>query len=138
MAEQSNGVPGPRRSMLKSKIHRATVTHADVDYEGSLTLDADLLDAADILPNEEVHVWNVTRGTRLRTYAIVGERGSGVACVNGAAAHLARPGDLIIVATFAQLDDAAARVHRPRVVLVGPGNRVQQADATEVAGPARR
>src|SRR5205823_3680944 len=107
-----------RRSMLKSKIHRATVTHADVDYEGSLTLDADLLDAADILPFEEVHVWNVTRGTRFRTYAIVGERGSGVVCVNGAAAHLAQPGDLVIVATFAELDDVAARRHRPKVLLV--------------------
>src|SRR5713226_8423945 len=98
-----------RRSMLKSKIHRATVTHANVDYEGSLTLDADLLDAADILPFEEVHVWNVTRGTRLRTYAIVGERGSGVVCVNGAAAHLAEPGDVVIVATFAEMEDGEAR-----------------------------
>src|SRR5215470_12533545 len=95
---------GLRRSMLKSKIHRATVTHADVDYEGSLTLDADLLEAADILPFEEVHVWNVTRGTRFQTYAMVGERRSGVVCVNGAAAHLAVPGDLIIVATYAGLD----------------------------------
>src|SRR5947208_7811490 len=102
-----------RRSMLKSKIHRATVTHADVDYEGSLTLDAELLQAADILPHEEVHVWNVTRGTRLRTYAIAGERGSGVVCVNGAAAHLARPGDLVIVATFADFDDVSAHTHQP-------------------------
>ncbi|WP_410960377.1 aspartate 1-decarboxylase, partial [Salmonella sp. SAL4431] len=79
-------------------IQRATVTHADVDYEGSLALDADLLRAADILPFEEVHVWNVTRGTRLRTYAMNGEAGSGVVCVNGAAAHLAGPGDLVIIA----------------------------------------
>jgi aspartate 1-decarboxylase len=85
-----NGVALGRRSMLKSKLHRVTVTHADVNYEGSLTLDAHLLEAADILPFEEVHVWNVTRGTRLRTYAMVAEAGSGVACVNGAAAHLAR------------------------------------------------
>src|SRR5262245_7077420 len=76
-----------RRLMLKSKIHRLTVTHADLDYEGSLTLDAGLLEAADILPFEMVHVWNVTRGTRFQTYAIEGERGSGVACINGAAAH---------------------------------------------------
>src|SRR5215472_16217303 len=108
MAVSPNGVAPGRRTMLKSKIHRATVTHADVDYEGSLTLDASLLEAADILPFEEVHVWNVTRGTRLRTYAMSGEAGSGVACVNGAAAHLARPGDLIIVATYTQLEDAAA------------------------------
>jgi aspartate 1-decarboxylase len=130
-----NGAAPPRRSMLKSKIHRATVTHADVDYEGSLTLDAELLAAADILPYEEVHVWNVTRGTRLRTYALVGEAGSGVVCVNGAAAHLAKPGDLVIVATFAQMDDAAARTHRPRVVLVDGRNRVRRADAEEIAGP---
>ena len=129
---------GPRRSMLRSKIHRATVTHADVDYEGSLTLDAELLAAADILPYEEVHVWNVTRGTRLRTYALVGEAGSGVVCVNGAAAHLARPGDLIIVATYTQLDDAAARTHRPRIVLVDADNRIRTGAAEEIAGPKRR
>jgi aspartate 1-decarboxylase len=123
--------------MLKSKIHRARVTHADVDYEGSLTLDSSLLEAADILPHEKVHVWNVTRGTRLITYAIAGEPGSGVVCVNGAAAHLARPGDLIIVATFAQLNDAAARGHRPRVVFVDERNRITHA-AEEVAGPRRR
>jgi aspartate 1-decarboxylase len=124
--------------MLKSKIHRATVTHADVDYEGSLTLDATLLEAADILPFEEVHVWNVTRGTRLRTYAMTGEAGSGVVCVNGAAAHLARPGDLIIVATYTQLDDAAARTHRPRIVLVDADNRIRTAQVEEIAGPKRR
>src|SRR3954463_11210659 len=83
----------PRRSMLKSKLHRAVVTHADINYEGSLTLDRVLLEAADILPWEEVHVWNVTRGTRFRTYAMEGEAGSGVVCTNGAAAHLAGPGD---------------------------------------------
>lgn len=123
-----------RRSMLKSKIHRATVTHADLDYEGSLTLDADLLDAGDILSFEEVHVWNVTRGTRFRTYAILGERGSGVVCVNGAAAHLAQPGDLIIVASFVQLDDAEARRHQPRIVQVDERNRVRNMWA-EIAGP---
>src|SRR6185437_5723276 len=138
MVVSSNGAALGRRSMLKSKLHRATVTHADVDYEGSLTLDARLLEAADILPFEEVHVWNVTRGTRLRTYAMVGEAGSGIACVNGAAAHLARPGDLVIVATFTQLEDAAARAHRPRIVLVGPGNRIHESDSQEIAGPKRR
>ena len=127
-----------RRVMLKSKIHRARVTHADVNYEGSLTLDASLLEAADILPHEQVHVWNVTRGTRLTTYAIAGEPGSGVACVNGAAAHLARPGDVIIVATFAEIDDDAARSHRPRVVFVDENNRITHAAADEVPGPKRR
>jgi aspartate 1-decarboxylase len=127
-----------RRSMFKSKIHRATVTHADLDYEGSLTLDAGLLEAADIVPYEQVHVWNVTRGTRLTTYAIAGEPGSGIVCINGAAAHLARPGDLVIVATFTEMDDVAARTHRPRVVLVDGQNRVVQANVSEVAGPHRR
>jgi aspartate 1-decarboxylase len=124
--------------MLKSKIHRATVTHADVDYEGSVTLDADLLRAADILPFEEVHVWNVTRGTRLRTYAMEGPAGSGIVCINGAAAHLAHPGDLVIIATFTQVEEPAAREHRPRVVLVDEKNRVRETTVKEVAGPQRR
>jgi aspartate 1-decarboxylase len=127
-----------RRSMLKSKIHRLRVTDADVNYEGSLTLDAGLMEAADVLPHEEVHVWNVTRGTRLTTYAIAGESGSGVVCVNGAAAHLARPGDVVIVATFADFDDAAAHGHRPRVVFVDEKNRITRGAADEVPGPKRR
>jgi aspartate 1-decarboxylase len=127
-----------RRHMLKSKIHRARVTDADVNYEGSLTLDSSLLEAADILPHEQVHVWNVTRGTRLTTYAIAGEPGSGVVCVNGAAAHLTQPGDVIIVATFADFDDAAARSHRPRVVFVDERNHVRPHGGDEVAGPRRR
>ncbi len=138
MPAQINGTPGPIRSMLKSKIHRARVTQADLDYEGSLTLDLDLLEAADILPFEEVQVWNVTRGTRFRTYAMEGERGSGIVCVNGAAAHLASPDDLIIVATYTQMDDATSRLHRPRIVLVDNGNRIKRLDTTEIAGPARR
>jgi aspartate 1-decarboxylase len=138
MAAQLNGAPRMPRSMLKSKIHRATVTHAEVDYEGSLTLDPELLALADIIPYEEIHVWNVTRGSRLRTYAIAGQPGSNVVCVNGAAAHLAQPGDLIIIATFTQLEDEVARAHKPRVVLMDKNNRVCQVNATEVAGPARR
>jgi aspartate 1-decarboxylase len=138
MAAHPNGaLPPARRSMLKSKLHRATVTHADVDYEGSVTLDALLLEAADVLPYEEVHVWNVTRGTRLRTYAMVGEAGSGVVCINGAAAHLAKPGDKVIIAAFTEMDDSAARLHRPRIVLLGEGNRIVEAHATEVPGPTR-
>lgn len=113
-----------RRSMFKSKLHRLTVTQANQDYEGSLTLDAALLEAADILPYEQIHVWNITRGTRLTTYALAGEPGSGVVCINGAGAHLMHPGDLVIVATFTEMDDAAARVHQPRVVLVDPKNRL--------------
>lgn len=114
------------RSMFKSKIHRATVTEADVHYEGSLTVDADLLEAADILPYEEIHVWDITRGSRLRTYAIPAEPGSGRVCVNGAGAHLVQPGDLIIIATFTPMEDAAARAHRPRVVLVDSKNRIRK------------
>src|SRR3954471_3459290 len=115
-----------RRTMLKSKIHRATVTQADVNYEGSLTLDPHLLNAADILPFEEVHVWNVTRGTRFRTYAMEGDAGSGIVCINGAAAHLAGPGDLVIIATFTWLEDDEARRYQPRIVLLGAGNAISQ------------
>jgi aspartate 1-decarboxylase len=113
------------RFMFKSKIHRATVTQSDVDYEGSLTVDSNLLKAADILPYEEIHVWNISRGTRFRTYALPGEAGSGVVCVNGAGAHLVHVGDLVIVATFTEMDDTAARSHRPRVVLVDGKNRIR-------------
>jgi aspartate 1-decarboxylase len=126
------------RSLFKSKIHRARVTQADLDYEGSVTIDVDLMEAADILPHEEVHVWNVTRGTRLSTYAIEGERGSGVICINGAAAHLCKPGDVVIIATFASYAEADARTHRPRVVLVDDQNRARAKDVAEVPGPARR
>jgi aspartate 1-decarboxylase len=112
--------------MLKAKIHRATVTAAELHYEGSLTIDANLLEAADILPHEEIHVWNVTRGSRLTTYAIPGEPGSGVVCVNGAGAHLVQPGDLIIVATFAQVEDAELRDWKPRVIFVDEKNRVRK------------
>ena len=127
-----------RRTIFKSKIHRATVTHADLDYEGSVTLDADLMRAADILPYEQVAIWNVTRGSRLETYALEGAAGSGVVCVNGAAAHHNRPGDLVIVATFAEMEEAEARAHQPTVVLVDEQNRIKDAGAAEIAGPQRR
>jgi aspartate 1-decarboxylase len=127
-----------RRTLFKSKIHRATVTHADLDYEGSVSIDEDLLDAAGIWQYEAVHVWNITRGTRLQTYAIRGERGSGVICINGAAAHLNRPGDMVILATFAEMEESEARTHEPKVVLVDERNRVVGKDVAEIAGPARR
>jgi aspartate 1-decarboxylase len=126
-----------RRIMFKSKIHRATVTHADVDYEGSVSIDRNLMQAADILPYEKVAVWNVTRGSRLETYALEGEPGSGVICVNGAAAHLNRPGDLVILATFVDVDDAEAAQWRPTVVFVDAQNRIVSRDG-EVPGPHRR
>src|SRR5262245_40167217 len=114
-----------RRFMLKSKIHRATVTAADLHYEGSLTVDASLLEAADILPNEQIHVWDVTRGTRLVTYALPAPPGSGRICLHGAGAHLVHPGDLVIVAAFADMEEAEARAHRPRVILVDEKNRIR-------------
>jgi aspartate 1-decarboxylase len=94
--------------MLKSKIHRATVTQADLHYEGSVTIDQNLLNAADILPYEMVSIWNITNGNRFDTYALAGEPGSGVVCVNGAAARMVSPGDLIIIATFVAMDEAEA------------------------------
>src|SRR5688572_4262527 len=112
-----------RRHMMKSKIHRATVTDANLHYEGSLTIDADLLDAADILPHEPSHGWDGTNGARLVTYALAGKRGSGEVCVNGAGAHLIKPGDVVIIATYAEFDDAEAHSHEPIVVLIGEGNR---------------
>lgn len=121
------------RSFLRSKIHRATVTHADLHYEGSLSIDRSLMDAADIAEFEEVHVWNVTRGTRLATYAIEAEAGSGVICANGAAAHHIKPGDLVIIATFDWLDFPNERPD-PTVVFVDENNRRVDLRA-EVAGP---
>jgi aspartate 1-decarboxylase len=112
------------RTMFKSKIHRATVTQADLHYVGSVTIDADLLDAADLLPGELVHIVDVTNGARLETYVIEGERGSGVVGINGAAAHLVHPGDLVIIISYAQVTDAEARELRPRVVHVDAGNRI--------------
>jgi aspartate 1-decarboxylase len=130
-----------RRTIFKSKIHRATVTHADLHYEGSVTIDEDLMSAAGIWEYEAVHIWNITRGTRLQTYAVKGESGSGVICINGAAAHLNKPGDMVILATFAEMDEAEARAHEPKVVLVDGKNRPvvrDVGDAVEVPGPARR
>lgn len=125
-----------RRRMFASKIHRATVTVADVDYEGSVTIDADLLDTAGILEWEEVQIWDVTNGARLATYAIAGPRGSGVIGINGAAAHLIHPGDIVILATFVELDDAEAREHRPTAVFVDEHNRVKELRAEVVSVPA--
>lgn len=112
-----------KRFMMKSKLHRATVTETNLDYEGSLTIDTNLLEEADILPHEQIHVWDVTNGARLVTYALPGERGSGEICVNGAGAHLIKTGDVVIIATYAELDDAEARRHAPRVVFLDGLNK---------------
>jgi aspartate 1-decarboxylase len=124
-----------RRHMLKSKIHRARVTQADVHYEGSLSLDALLLQAADIVPYEEVHVWNVTRGTRFRTYAMTGEIGSGMVCANGAAALLVDPGDLVIIATFTTIEDSELEDFRPKLVFVDENNAIKSVKTEELSGP---
>lgn len=111
------------RRMLLGKIHRATVTEADVDYEGSVTIDAHLMELAGILPHEEVDIWNVTNGERFRTYALPGKPHSGVLCINGAAAHKAKVGDLVIVAHFGWATEEEARRVEPRVVFVDEQNR---------------
>ncbi|HMI90385.1 MAG TPA: aspartate 1-decarboxylase [Polyangiales bacterium] len=120
--------------MFLSKIHRAVVTHADLDYEGSCTIDVDLMEAADILPNQELHIWNITRGTRLVTYALPGPSGSGVICINGAAAHHNQPGDLVILATFGEMDSEEARAFEPKIVMVDQDNRIKSLRA-EIPGP---
>lgn len=117
-----------RRTVLKSKIHRAIVTSTDLHYEGSLTIDADLLDEADILENEQIHVWDVTNGTRLITYALCGERGTGTIQVNGAGAHLIKTGDVVIIATFTTLRTRMAKKWLPNVVFIADGNKPKRAD----------
>ena len=112
------------RTMLKSKIHRATVTQADLHYVGSVTVDEDLMDAADLLAGEQVAIVDVTNGARLETYVIAGARGSGVIGINGAAARLVHPGDLVILLAYGQMEDAEARRYVPRVVFVDADNRV--------------
>lgn len=112
------------RTLFKSKVHRATVTQADLHYVGSVTIDAELLEAADLLPGELVHIVDISNGARLETYVIEGERGSGVIGINGAAAHLVHPGDLVIIISYAQVTDAEARELRPRVVHVDADNRI--------------
>ena len=112
------------RTMMKSKIHRATVTQADLHYVGSVTVDEDLLDAADLLPGELVHIVDITNGARLETYTIAGERGSGVIGINGAAARLVQPGDLVILIAYGQMETAEARDYQPRVVFVDADNKV--------------
>ena len=129
-------IHGTRR-MLRAKIHRATVTDADLDYEGSLTIPPELMELADIKEYEAVNVWNVTKGSRFETYAITGVRDAGRICVNGAAAHLASPGDLIIIACFVDVPESQVANVRPVVVFVDDKNRAVRSDV-EVPGPHRR
>ncbi len=114
------------RWMMKSKIHRATVTQADLHYEGSVTVDQELLDAAEIVPHEMVQIYNINTGDRFETYVIPGEPGSRVICLNGAAARMAQPGDLVIMVTTAWLNEEEVAKHEPKVVLVGEGNEIKR------------
>ncbi len=122
------------RTMMRSKIHRAVVTEADLDYVGSVTVDVELLEAADLLPGELVHIVDVTNGARLETYTIAGERGSGVIGINGAAAHLVHPGDVVILIGYGQYDDAEARTMTPSVVFVDERNAIVQRGTSAVSG----
>jgi aspartate 1-decarboxylase len=114
------------RVLLKSKIHRATVTEANLDYEGSITIDKDLMNAADLIPYEQVHIFNLTNGQRFFTYVMEGEPGSGVICTNGAAAHLATEGDTIIIASFASYGETEGKRHEPRLVYVNGKNKIKK------------
>jgi aspartate 1-decarboxylase len=118
-----------QRQMLKSKIHRATVTDCDVDYVGSLTLDPELISQADLLPNEQVHVWDIDNGARFVTYVIEAEEGSGTVQVNGAAARLVQPGHRVIIVSFAAYDEGDLEAYSPIVVHVDEGNRAVRVDS---------
>lgn len=110
--------------MLKSKLHRGCVTHAELDYDGSCAIDSKLLDAAGMLEFEQIQIYNITNGERFTTYAIRGEAGSGIISVNGAAAHKARVGDRVIIAAYCQLEAAAARVYKPKLIYLDERNRI--------------
>lgn len=119
------------RTMMKGKIHRATVTEANLNYVGSITIDEDLLDAVDMLPNEKVAIVNNNNGARLETYIIAGERGSGVVCLNGAAARLVQPGDIVIIISYALVAEEKVKEHTPRVAIMDENNRIKEIIAHE-------
>ncbi|OPY03617.1 MAG: Aspartate 1-decarboxylase precursor [Syntrophorhabdus sp. PtaB.Bin047] len=114
-----------RRTMMKSKIHRATVTDSNLDYEGSITIDSQLMDKANIIPYEQVDIYNVTSGERFTTYAIRGDKDSGVICINGAAAHKAKKGDIIIIATYASFEEQELETFKPKKVYVDGANKIK-------------
>ncbi|MBO8170744.1 MAG: aspartate 1-decarboxylase [Bacillaceae bacterium] len=121
-------------TMMKGKIHRATVTEADLNYVGSITIDQDIMDAVGILPNEKVQVVNNNNGARLETYTIPGERGSGVICLNGAAARLVQKGDTVIIIAYAMMTEEEAKKHEPKIAIMGDNNKIDQMIGEEVAG----
>lgn len=125
-----------QRIMFKSKIHRATVTDANIDYEGSITIDEDLIDATGLLAYEQVHVYNITNGERFLTYVIKGDRGKGDVCINGAAAHLAKKGHIVIIASYTAMEEIAALNHKPILVYVDKQNKIK--DIAGGTGIARR
>lgn len=120
------------RTMMKSKIHRAVVTEANLNYVGSITIDEDLMDAADLLPNEKVQVVNNTNGARFETYVIPGQRGQGTICLNGAAARLVQPGDIVIIISYALMTEEEARSYQPKVVLIEGDNKIAKIEQKEV------
>ena len=122
------------RTMMKSKIHRAVVTEADLNYVGSITIDKDLMEAADLLENEKVQVVNNNNGARFETYVIEGERGSGIVCVNGAAARMVQPGDLVIIISYAMMDSKEIADYLPRVIMVDDKNNITNLKNKEIAG----
>ena len=124
------------RTMLKSKIHRATVTESNLHYVGSVTIDEDLMEAADLLAGERVAIVDITNGARLETYVIRGTRGSGVVGINGAAAHLVAPGDLVILISYATMDQTESRHYRPKVVFVDSANRIVERGSDPAHAPA--
>ncbi|NDI34390.1 aspartate 1-decarboxylase [Chengkuizengella sediminis] len=120
------------RTMMKSKLHRATVTEANLNYVGSITIAEDLMEAVDLLPNEKVQVVNNNNGARLETYVIKGERGSGVICLNGAAARLVQPRDTVIVIAYAMMSEEEARTFQPKVAIMGQDNKIEDLMAEEI------
>ena len=125
------------RTMMKAKIHRATVTEANLNYVGSITIDKKILDALDLLPNEKVQIVNNNNGTRLETYIIEGEPGSGVICLNGAAARLVQPGDVVIIISYAMMTDEQARTHQPKVAIVDENNQIVEIIGEEIHATIR-
>ncbi|MEC0247231.1 aspartate 1-decarboxylase [Paenibacillus chitinolyticus] len=119
------------RTMMKSKLHRATVTEANLNYVGSITIDEDLMELADLLPNEKVQIVNVNNGSRMETYTITGPRGSGCVCLNGAAARLVQPGDVVIIISYALMSEETAADYAPKVVILEEGNKVAYDRYTE-------
>lgn len=125
------------RTMLKSKIHRAVVTEANLNYVGSITIDETLMKAANILPNEKVQIVNNNNGARFETYVIKGTRDSGVICLNGAAARLVQPGDTVIIISYAMMDDRECAEFKPKIVFVDQKNRITQVESGETEGEIR-